>query len=777
MCARLAPLCEMGFLWAMLLWGLAVAAAMGGLLALPAGRGGLARVLIAAALAGLGLLAILASRWEARLLWGGAAALFLALWPLSQLWRREARQGRRLFLAGAAGALGLAGLGSLAAERVWRGLLTERQRTLVERRRRPRDPWPRGHGAVLIGGFGAGEREKIYLEPGGSLSPAVGSFGASFWVIGRDGRVEATSDDLPLGSLRHRYEVDGAGFPSLRVEAPPYEARWRLGAEGGVTLDILRGPVEGRSLELVFRSVGPAGGPLRHIRADAMRRLVILDGEWTVVLPEHARLRRLGDERRGRLTAPGEAAAEAVSSAEGWAFARVALPAGARVELRRRRPRPVAPLPGSEALLLEGLPEPFTARLRAQVTTLLLGLVGDETRPGDPMNYPLAWQRDAAYVIVALARAGHAATARRLCRQIAEEDFFGGFGAEADAPGLALWTLGEVSTAVADPAFDAALWPHLVRKVALIAEMRTARGEVRHRFTGPAVPAYARRRDLDVVAEATRDGLIVGRMDWHQPLFYVNGVSVLGLREAARLAARIGREEEARAWGAACEELTAAWRAALRRHGPASPEALNPRTAIIGLWPAEVAEPEPYRAVLEARWAATRSPDGRDFLAFPPWTYFDLAEAHQWLRLGRPDRVHATLDWFDRHQPTPGLHTFWEGTGEENSFRQWRHVRGNLAPRGVMPHYWSAAECLLLSLSMLAYSVPGPPARVVIGAGLLPAWLAQPIAVRGVGTAAGPVAWRWDPAGLLAVAAPPSLAVEPGPAFPPATRIERLAPA
>jgi hypothetical protein len=44
----------------------------------------------------------------------------------------------------------------------------------------------------------------------------------------------------------------------------------------------------------------------------------------------------------------------------------------------------------------------------AQVTGLLMGLVGDEVRPGEPANYPLAWPRDGAYVVVALVRSPRA---------------------------------------------------------------------------------------------------------------------------------------------------------------------------------------------------------------------------------------------------------------------------------------------------------------------------------------------------------------------------------
>ena len=75
----------------------------------------------------------------------------------------------------------------------------------------------------------------------------------------------------------------------------------------------------------------------------------------------------------------------------------------------------------------------FTESVKAQVAHLMMSLVDGQTRPGDPMCYPLAWLRDGAYTVVALARVGKVETAKKLSVYFAENDFFGGFGAEADA--------------------------------------------------------------------------------------------------------------------------------------------------------------------------------------------------------------------------------------------------------------------------------------------------------------------------------------------------------
>ena len=76
---------------------------------------------------------------------------------------------------------------------------------------------------------------------------------------------------------------------------------------------------------------------------------------------------------------------------------------------------------------------------------------------------------------------------------------------------------------------------------------------------------------------------------------------------------------------------------------------------------------------------------------------------HQWVFLEQPDRVWQNLEWFWREQTSPGLYTWWEGAGEENTFHLWEGVRGWSKPPHVTPHYWTAGEILALQVEMLAY--------------------------------------------------------------------------
>ena len=639
-------------------------------------------------------------------------------------------------------------------------------------RDRPDDPWPRGTGHVPLGPLGSLETEKGYVEPGGSFSPAAGTFGVSFWIVAEDGRLIATSDDIPLDQTHARYVSSPAGETGISVETPYYAATWTV--KGGAGFELVLEPrnTGGQHVEIAIRGVGPAGGALTMIeqRGDRLR----LGESWTIgPLASGMRATALGQEGDPGWTQPSPSKATVAQSPSGWAYARVAV-ADEPVTLFLTRNSPIAAdrLPRQSLPTLEGLDSRFTTALLSQVTTLQLGLVGYQTRPGEPLNYPLEWQRDGAYVVVALARCGQTALAEQLAMELARKDFFGGFGAEADAPGLALWALAETSALARRKEFDLAIWPHVRRKVELIMLMMRATSDVRHDFLGPASPQNAaRERQLTLVAGPSREGLIDGRMDWQRPIFFVNAVSYAGLIGAARIASNLGETADAAAWNDAAADLRQAWIAALENPDWAK-QARNDRTAISGLWPADIAPVEGFAALMEQRWQEQEvdwsAPSYR-----PPWTYFIAAEAHQWLRLGRPDRAWTMLDRLWALQPAPGLYTLWEGHGEAGGLSRWKSYRGWAKPPHVTPHYWAAAEVLLTQLAMLAETRGGSDAvELIIGAGLTAELLPNKLAVSRIGTSRGFVDWTWDGTELSVTVHGDPLPVRLGASFPSSARLK-----
>ncbi|HVR73714.1 MAG TPA: hypothetical protein VMT52_05255, partial [Planctomycetota bacterium] len=465
-----------------------------------------------------------------------------------------------------------------------------------------------------------------------------------------------------------------------------------------------------------------------------------------------------------------------LESGAGWGHARFELAAAAASHWRLGIEDSAPPSPVPEALsgttpgVEVELPDAvFEECLKSQVAHLMMSLVGGQTRSSDPVNVPIPWQRTGAYIIAALAGAGKLEAARELSVYLAENDFYGGFGPEGDAPGLGIWALEEVAARVNRRDYDLELWPHVRRKAEWILKLLSAKEAVRVRGDFSIVPRQRHQRDLDLVAEPARDGLIIGRMDFHRPLLYINAVSYKGLVDAAAIAERLERFPEASRWRAAAAELEKAWARAF--HPPASE---NDRTYISGLWPAWVAAGarETFREGLESRWGRLRDSRGA-YLEPPLWTYFEIADAHQWLYLGREDRTWQTLRWFFGNQSSPGLYTWWEGDDEGNAFGDWKRIRGWVNPPNVQPHYWTTAEMILLQLDMLAHvDLAGSEPELVVGAGIPASWTGEPLAARGLSTRLGRVDWSWKDGTMRVTLRGRDCKVRLGPSFPRDARLE-----
>jgi hypothetical protein len=252
-------------------------------------------------------------------------------------------------------------------------------------------------------------------------------------------------------------------------------------------------------------------------------------------------------------------------------------------------------------------------------------------------------------------------------------------------------------------------------------------------------------------------------MDIHRPALYITAVSHRGLLDAAALAERLEHRDEAALWRTKAAALKAAWEQAF------VPEPTqNDRTYISGLWPSWIAVSSRPRFLegLEDRWSRARDVRG-GFRERPPWTYFELAAAHQHLFLGKPERVWSTIRWFRENEASPDLYTWWEGADEGNSYDCWDRLRGWVKPPSSQPHYWTSAEMLLLQLDMLVHAdLSGTEPAVVIGAGVPREWIERPLAARGVWTRLGRVDWEWRDGKARVVFHGKKRPVRLGPSFP-----------
>lgn len=622
-------------------------------------------------------------------------------------------------------------------------LINQRQLTLLEKARRPNDPWPRGDAHVVLATPGSPLSQKGYHEPGGSFSPSPGSFGIAIWVLDAGNNLVATSDNIPMEQVQQSYQYfDNAVIPALATVTPYYTCTWRHIAEGKWELAIKQ-LKSNQTLQLVMRSAGPAGGPVNSVVWDSTRLLV--NRRWLLSPSGHPFSMAIGDEEAGELlkTIPRK---ESVLSENGWGFAKLGI-SGQEFSLTvvDTKPQFAPELSYSKTIQqfeLQVPDEQFTQSLQAQIANLMMGYIGRQTGPGEPINYPLAWERDGAYSLVAMAKSGQLETARQLSVYFAENDFFGGFGAEGDAPGSAINALTEVAFLLNDPGYTSWLWPHIKRKLAIIDEMMNANAEVYKNFIGPLAPHIAteiKRRSL--ICRKTEDGLIIGTMDNHFPALYINAISYRGLVQASRLADYLKDSAMAGQCLRKAAMIKTAW---ANNFGKKKYD--NERNFMISVWPSWITNKdnnlfrEKIAAKHQEEWGNADTLKER-----PLWTYFTAAEAHQWLFLDEPGFTWKTVQYFWNHQTSPGLYTFWEGNGEENTFRQWEHYRGWLNPKYITPHYWTASEMTLLQLDMLTYiDESKDDYQLVIGAGVPDDWLNHTISIKNYRTKAGIISWEYS---------------------------------
>jgi len=181
-----------------------------------------------------------------------------------------------------------------------------------------------------------------------------------------------------------------------------------------------------------------------------------------------------------------------------------------------------------------------------------------------------------------------------------------------------------------------------------------------------------------------------------------------------------------------------------------------------------------YEQNLGSHWGKVHDEKG-GFIQTPLWTYFDVAEAHQWLYLGLAslNGRGSPFAGFWASQTSPALYTWWQGNGEENTFHLWEQVRGWVKPPYVTPHYWTASEMLLLQLDMLVYIDESTSnSVVVIGGGVPPGWLSQPMRVRNLPTRFGSIDWTWEGEKMRVIVHGEKCRVRLGPAFRAETPLE-----
>lgn len=646
------------------------------------------------------------------------------------------------------------------------------------RRMRAQHPdwiWNRSDAHVILGVPGSHEGFKTPVEPGNTFSPGVGTYGVSTWVF-VDGQLH-TPEAKPLAELSWSF-LDG--------HVPVLISRWQAGAVAvtsrlftdgdAARLDIrgylaveLHNPTAQTitcTFYLAVRAFGAAGGPVRRLawQNDA---LIVNDGPVLYPSQPPTAFGALSYQESGTdisvaLRQNHLPPATHVEDESTWASGALAyplvLPPGVTQQLdfvchvhanspklTWLRPPSARRVDEAQAAYVASwqrgqkirlsLPDKrFSDAFFAQLNFLYMFTVANQPRIS-PISYPLWWLRDGSYAIVALDKGGYHDFAERVVVATAPRDAFGGFGAEGDGPSQSIWMLSEHYLLSGSLAYLRGVYPDIERKADLLIQMRHTDSPIM-RTTEIRTPQMMLVPESDLMCLPADDGLIMGRMDNHFPLMWINAFAYFGLRRAALCAAALGED------GSRFEREASAIQAALVRRAPEL-FGQNDRDPNSAFWPTGWASRDDLtiQRGFEQFWNTVRCPDGH-YTREPLWTYFEAGQAHNYLLLGQVERTWITLEHFLTEHIAPGLYTYSEGNGDENSSLQWQRTRGWDQIRYVTPHGWTAAELFLLLRDCLAREEAD---RLIIGSGIPAAWYSAAFSVQNLPTYFGTLSFSCDP--------------------------------
>jgi hypothetical protein len=369
---------------------------------------------------------------------------------------------------------------------------------------------------------------------------------------------------------------------------------------------------------------------------------------------------------------------------------------------------------------------PLFQTLRSNLAYALLERDGPALRPGT-RAYARSWIRDGALISAALLRLGHERAVRDYIEWFAKyQDPDGRVpccvdrrGAdpvpENDSHGELLFLIAEHWRFARDTDFLRRVFPHVESAVAYIDALRQKRRTEEYR-TSAKLPFFG------LIPESiSHEGYSAKPVHSYWDDFW----ALKGLKDAADLAAALGREDRRAWWEAVRDEFAKDLFASLSRTistraidflpGSAELADFDPTSSTIALDPAGEMERLPRRELdrtFERYYEEfRRRRDGKT--AWDAYTPYEFRNVGAFVRLGLRDRAQELLEFFlDGRRPA--------------GWKEWAEVveRDPRAPRfvGDMPHAWVGADFLRSVLDLFAWEREADGA-LVLAAGIPAAWL------------------------------------------------------
>jgi hypothetical protein len=581
------------------------------------------------------------------------------------------------------------------------------------------------------------------VEPGNAYSPGMWTCGISVGLV--MGEAVFLADRIPDQELEWGFERDRAFCPVLKAtyQAGPVKVEHELshlGTEGSEGVDFNRivlsstQPADG-TLLIVVRELGPAGGEIADISWFEDKQILQVNKnlQLTIETPKFTCSMDKSTEKIAILSTP--------FSIRSTGTLCVTFKTEHGFDNRWFTPSIPKMLPFQGVSVDQGMekvchqwgddlparvfsPDPRLEQVWQTSAFHILNAMDTNLARIGAANYPIFWLRDGVIILRALDLMGRHDLARYGCDYISPLIFCGGFGAESDAPGEGIWTLVSHARLLQDDPWLREIFPTIKKRVDWLQRMIGATKTIRYVTENRTASTYNTPASSIVCLPAV-DGVIHGRMDGHSPDFYINCWALVGLRQAAWAAQKLG-EPEHTAWSAEADRLEAAMAKVLL------PQYGNERDPVVSPYPCGALTGAEHIEGLKRQFIAWYRVNRLDANGKRKpeqlWTYFEAAQIHNAFLLGFKDEAWVCLDGMLDGATSPWNISAWvegpPGGGEQLPFgnnvsgKGWLRKEKSIA--GNMPHNWTSGEVINMIRDIYVIEENG---RLVLGKGVPTAWL------------------------------------------------------
>ncbi|HSD71220.1 MAG TPA: discoidin domain-containing protein [Thermoanaerobaculia bacterium] len=394
---------------------------------------------------------------------------------------------------------------------------------------------------------------------------------------------------------------------------------------------------------------------------------------------------------------------------------------------------------------------PMVRTLKTTLAYVLINRDGPAIQPGS-RSYERSWIRDGSLTSAALLRLGHPEPVAQFVEWYASHQFKDGKipccvdarGAdpvpENDSHGEFLYAIAEYGRYTKDRDLLSRLWPRVEKTVGYIEKLRMQRrtGE----YGRPEKVVF-----FGLLPESiSHEGYSARPVHSYWDDFF----ALRGLRDAAEIAALLGKTEQQNRYRALADEFESDVLTSIRRtiaehaieYIPGSVELadFDPTSTTIAIEPGGELDRLPRRELLATFERYFGEFRRRASTTWDAYTPYEMRIVGTFVRLGWRDRAHELLGFFLQDRRPAAWNQWAEVVGRES--RRARFI-------GDMPHTWVGSDYIRSFLDLFAYARESDRC-LVLAAGIPERWLDSPegVAVKGLPTPYGELDYSFAKKGV-----------------------------